>query len=331
MSKLLITGAAGFIGTNCALNLRNDFDLILIDNFSRFGSEKNAAMLKDLGLTVLDIDIADRSALNSVLEKQGELSALLHLAAQTSLLESLKNPIVDFDSNALGTVNLLEYLRVNNPNCRGIFLASNKVYGTLNEFEFIQRGRRFVSDGNKSAFGEDLPILPKGGYSISKSISDSYVQEYGKRYSLPVISLRQSAVYGPYQNPRSDQGWVVHFLRELNAKNVVQLRGEGLQVRDILFVEDFVGLTRRILESPPKFGEFFNIGGGIENSLSILELFDLYTEITGIPVTYKTAKMDLEDQKYFVSDNQKIHDYTGWLPKVSPRDGVSRILEHLNL
>jgi CDP-paratose 2-epimerase len=212
MGKLLVTGAAGFIGTNCALSLRDDFDLILIDNFSRSGSEKNAAMLKDLGLTVLDVDISDRSAVNSTLDKQGDISALFHLAAQTSLLESLKNPIVDFDSNALGTINLLEYFRVNNPNCRGIFLSSNKVYGNLSEFEFTQNGKRYVPAEVKSAFGEDLPMLPKGGYSISKSICDSYVQEFGKRYSMPVVSLRQSAVYGPYQNPRSDQGWVVYFL-----------------------------------------------------------------------------------------------------------------------
>jgi CDP-paratose 2-epimerase len=331
MGKLLITGAAGFIGTNCALSLRDDFELILIDNFSRSGSEKNAAMLKDFGLTVLNVDVADRSAVNSTLDKQGDISAILHLAAQTSLLESLKNPIEDFDSNALGTINLLEYFRINNPNCRGIFLSSNKVYGNLNEFDFAQNGKRYVPVGIKPAFGESLPVLPKGGYSISKSISDAYVQEYGKRYSMPVISLRQSAVYGPYQNPRSDQGWVVHFLRELNATNVVQLRGEGLQVRDILFVDDFVELARMILESQPKFGDFFNVGGGVDNSLSILELFELYTDITGTPVSYKTATMDLEDQKYFVSDNQKIREYTGWLPKVSPRDGVSRILKHLSL
>lgn len=225
----------------------------------------------------------------------------------------------------------MEYFRINNPNCRGIFLSSNKVYGNLNEFDFAQNGKRYVPVGIKTAFGESLPVLPKGGYSISKSISDAYVQEYGKRYSMPVVSLRQSAVYGPYQNPRSDQGWVVHFLRELNAKNVVQLRGEGLQVRDILFVDDFVELARKILESQPKFGDFFNVGGGVDNSLSILELFELYTDITGTPVNYKTATMDLEDQKYFVSDNQKIREYTGWLPKVSPRDGVSRILKHLSL
>ena len=331
MGKLLVTGAAGFIGTNCALSLRDDFDLILIDNFSRSGSEKNAAMLKDLGLTVLDMDISDRSAVNSTLDKQGDISALIHLAAQTSLLESLKNPIVDFDSNALGTINLLEYFRVNNPNCRGIFLSSNKVYGNLSEFDFTQNGKRYVPAEVKSAFGEGLPMLPKGGYSISKSICDSYVQEYGKRYSMPVVSLRQSAVYGPYQNPRSDQGWVVHFLRELSARKVVQLRGEGLQVRDILYVDDFVDLARRILESPPKFGDFFNVGGGVDNSLSILELFELFTDITGVPVKYKTANMDLEDQKYFVSDNKKVQDYTGWSPKVYPRDGVGRILEHLNL
>jgi CDP-paratose 2-epimerase len=331
MDKLLITGAAGFIGTNCSLSLRGDFELVLVDNFSRTGSEKNAAILENLGLTVIHLDIADRSTVKKVLDSFGRIDAILHLAAQTSLLESLRDPLADFDSNALGTINLLEYMKVSNPDCRGIYLSSNKVYGNLNEFNFTRAEKRFIPDGPTTAFAEDLPILPKGGYSISKSISDSYVQEYGKRYAMPVVSLRQSAVYGPFQNPRSDQGWVVHFLRELTAGNTVQLRGEGLQVRDILFVDDFVELVRRILAAPPIFGDFFNIGGGISNSLSILELFDLYTEITKLPVEFRTAKMDLEDQKYFVSNNQKIQNYTGWSPKVSPKEGVGRILRQIAL
>ena len=331
MSRMLITGAAGFIGTNCALGLRDEFELILVDNFSRAGSEKNAAMLKSLGMTVVDLNITDRKLVDSFLSDIGKLDALLHLAAQTSLIESLKDPLLDFDSNALGTINLLENMRIHNPNCRGIFLSSNKVYGNLHDIGFSQRDKRFIPENSISAFSENLPILPQGGYSISKAISDLYVQEYGNRYSMPVISLRQSAVYGLYQNPRSDQGWVVHFLRELSLGNKIFLRGLGLQVRDVLFVQDFVSLVRKIIEAPPRFGDFFNVGGGIDNSLSILELFDLFTDLTSISVNYETALMDIEDQKYFVSNNQKISSYTGWSPSVSPRVGVSYILENLSL
>lgn len=331
MNRLLITGAAGFIGTNCALGLMDEFELVLVDNFSRSGSKKNADTLKNAGLNVVELDVADRLTLNSFMKATGEISCILHLAAQTSLLESLKNPIIDFDNNALGTINILEYLRVNNRDCRGIFLSSNKVYGNLQELNFIQKGKRFTPDGHSATFSENLPILPMGGYSISKSISDSYVQEYGKRYSMPVVSLRQSAVYGQYQNPRSDQGWVVHFLQELAAGNTVQLRGAGLQVRDILFVQDFIELVKLIVAASPSFGDYFNVGGGIDNSLSILELFDLYTEITGSAVRFETAVMDIEDQKYFVSNNQKIQNLTGWVPKISPRLGVERILKNLTL
>jgi GDP-D-mannose dehydratase len=138
-------------------------------------------MLESLGLRVSELDVADRKALSSFLETIGEIGGVLHLAAQTSLLESLKNPIQDFDCNALGTINLLENMRVTNPNCRGIFLSSNKVYGSLSEFSFSKGKKRFIPNGPPLAFSENLPILPKGGYSISKSISDYYVQEFGKR------------------------------------------------------------------------------------------------------------------------------------------------------
>ena len=331
MTKLLITGAAGFIGTNCALTLADEYELILLDDFSRTGSEYNRALLDLHGLTVSHVDISDNNLFTDFLMSLGKIDAVLHLAAQTSLLESYENPYLDFTTNAVGTLNLLEFMRANIPDCRGIFLSSNKVYGNLRDMGFIQGDKRFIPENSKSAFSENLPILPQGGYSISKAISDLYVQEYGNRYSMPVISLRQSAVYGPYQNPRSDQGWVVHFLRELSLRNKVFLRGMGLQVRDVLFVQDFVSLVRKIIEAPPRFGDFFNVGGGIDNSLSILELFDLFTDLTSISVNYETALMDIEDQKYFVSNNQKISSYTGWSPSVSPRVGVSYILENLSL
>ena len=331
MRKILITGAAGFIGTNCAMALMDEFELVLLDNFSRSGSTNNASMLESIGLTVNVVDISDSAALEVFFDRIGKFDAVLHLAAQTSLLESLKYPKLDFNSNALGTLNILEYLRTHNPDCKGIFLASNKVYGNLAQFDFKSDQMRFAPTGIDKSFSEELPLLPVGGYSISKYISDAYVQEYGKRYSMPIYSLRQSAVYGQFQNPRSDQGWVVHFLRELSANNHVSLRGAGLQVRDILYVDDFVDLVRKMLIADLNHGDYFNTGGGIQNSLSILELFDLFTEITGKEVKYETDKMDPGDQKYFVSNNSKITQFTGWQPIISPREGVTKILNSWEL
>ena len=327
MTKLLITGAAGFIGTNCALTLADEYELILLDDFSRTGSEYNRALLDSHGLTVSQVDISDNDVLSDFLVSIGRIDAVLHLAAQTSLLESYKNPYLDFSTNAVGTLNLLEFMRINIPDCRGIFLSSNKVYGSLNQFDFEKGETRFNPLHSPFSFSENLPILPVGGYSISKAISDHYVREYGGRYSMPIVSLRQSAVYGPNQNPRTDQGWVAHFLKELTAGNEISLRGEGLQVRDILHVNDFVDLVRAIFSSELVGGDFFNVGGGLENSLSILELFSIYEEITSKSVNFLTGKMDSADQKYFVSDNSKICAATGWIPKTPPRSGIELMLK----
>lgn len=329
MTKLLITGAAGFIGTNCALTLADEYELILLDDFSRTGSEYNRALLDVHGLTVSQVDISDNNLFTDFLMSLGKIDAVLHLAAQTSLLESYENPYLDFKTNAVGTLNLLEFMRVNIPDCRGIFLSSNKVYGSLNQFDYEKNKTRFNPLQSPVSFSENLPIMPVGGYSISKAISDNYVRDYGSRYSMPIVSLRQSAVYGPNQNPRTDQGWVAFFLKELTAGNEIVLRGEGLQVRDILYVSDFVDLVRAIFSEELMGGDFFNIGGGLDNSLSILELFSIYEEITGKSVNFLTGEMDPGDQKYFVSDNSKIYEATGWTPKTSPRSGVEAMLKSL--
>jgi CDP-paratose 2-epimerase len=327
VKKLLITGAAGFIGTNCALQLANEYELFLIDDFSRSGSELNELVLNKSGLKVSNVDISNRSDLYQFLESINHLDGILNLAAQTSLLESYKDPLRDFESNALGTINLLDYMKNRIPDCKGIFLSSNKVYGDLSQLDYSRNEDRFVPSNGVISFDESMPLLPKGGYSISKCIGDMYVQEYGRRYGINASSLRQSAVYGPFQNPRSDQGWVAYFLKEFVSGNRVALRGEGLQVRDILYVDDFVGLVRKLLKNDVQPGEFFNVGGGSENSLSILELFRLFKEITGKNLNYVTGAMSSEDQKYFVSDNSKISMATGWLPSISPETGVRAILE----
>lgn len=327
MKKVIITGAAGFIGSNLAFFLRNNFDLILLDNFSRAGSETNRRWLLNEGLNISMVDVSDSSELFKFLEGVGNFESIIHLAAQTSLLESFVNPKLDFDTNALGTLNILEFLRIKNIKCNGIFLSSNKVYGNLNQYKFIETESRYSPSGGLVSFDESLPILPIGGYSISKAILDSYVSEYGKRYGMPLISLRQSAVYGPNQNSRSDQGWVSYFVERFKKKEKVFLRGNGKQVRDILYIDDFSLLIHKLLKSDLQHGEVFNVGGGAVFSLSILELFDIFTNITGKTLDFETGIMANEDQKYFVSDNSKISKFVDWTPIVSPISGVKKLLQ----
>lgn len=326
MNKIVITGAAGFIGSNLALFLKNEFDLVLLDNFSREGSEKNKLLLLEAGLHVQTVDVSNSLQLFNFLDRVGNFESIIHLAAQTSLLESLLKPKIDFDTNALGTLNILEFLRTQNNKCRGIFLASNKVYGNLNQYQYVESEKRYSPSSRLLAFDESLPILPIGGYSISKSISDAYVAEYGKRYAMPVISLRQSAVYGPNQNSRSDQGWVSYFIERLNTNEEVFLRGQGKQVRDVLYIEDFSNLVKKLLVSDLQNGEVYNVGGGVNFSLSILELFDIFANLTGKTLNYKTGTMAEEDQKYFVSDNTKISKFANWSPVITPVSGVQKLL-----
>jgi CDP-paratose 2-epimerase len=330
VNRVLITGAAGFIGTNLALALKEHFDLLLIDDFSRLGSRSNAQLLKKSGLDVLDLDVSEYEFLISFIGEKQKLAGLINLAAQTSLLESYKNPKLDFTSNALGTLNLLEYLRLYQPKCKGIFLSSNKVYGNLRQLDLVELPRRFQLVNLSNGFDEQTNLDPIGGYSISKYVTDSYVREYGQRYAMPVVSLRQSAVYGPYQNPRTDQGWVSFFTESYVRKEEVTLRGKGKQVRDILHVNDFCQLILRLLEIDLPNGESFNTGGGIESSLSILELFDLLNSFGDHSMQYKTGIMSNDDQPYFVSDNSKILQISGWKPEISPEVGISMLYDHLN-
>jgi CDP-paratose 2-epimerase len=329
LKKVLVTGAAGFIGMNLAVYLANSVELTLIDDFSRVGSRRNADILKSHSLEIHEVDISQEFALNSFLDSHGPFDGLVHLAAQTSLLESIKDPKKDFDTNALGTLNILEHLRKKMKNCKGIFLASNKVYGNLRSIEYQELESRFTINELKDGVDEGFLILPEGGYSISKSISDAYVQEYGKRFNMPIISLRQSAVYGPNQNSRSDQGWVSFFTEEYIANRTVALRGVGKQVRDVLHIDDFCKLMEILLGLELPHGESYNVGGGPDFSLSILELFTILESLGELPMKFETGQMSLEDQPYFVSNNKKISKLTGWSPSVSPTTGISNLYQTL--
>jgi CDP-paratose 2-epimerase len=327
--RWLITGGAGFIGTNLAAHLTEIGESVtVVDDLSRGGSERNAAFLDErYSLPVNRIDISDRDALADFLAAQHGFDAFAHLAGQVSFLASLEDPRRDFEVNALGTLNVLEHVRLHAPEAVVVGMSSNKVYGDLSHVRFVEEATRYVAPDYPRGFGEDLPLEFHGPYGCSKGTADQYLADYGRMFGLRTASLRQSSVYGPHQHPRSDQGWVAHLVGEAQAGRVIHLNGVGKQVRDLLHATDlarlFVALAASVQAGA---GHQLNVGGGVGNSLSILELFAWLEERTGQAVRYETGPTRPSDQLVFVSDNESVGALTGWQPQVTLEQGLSALL-----
>jgi CDP-paratose 2-epimerase len=328
--RWLITGGSGFIGTNLASHLveRGD-EAVVLDDLSRGGSELNAAFLeREHGLTVNRVDVSDAAALGAFLRAQDEFDAIAHLAGQVSFLASLADPRRDFEVNALGTLNVLEHVREHSPQTVVVGMSSNKVYGDLSHVAFVEEATRYVAPDYPAGFGEDLPLEFHGPYGCSKGAADQYLADYGRMFGLRTASLRQSSVYGPHQHPRSDQGWVAHLVGEAQAGRQIALNGVGKQVRDLLHATDLARLFVVLAESvEPGVGYQLNVGGGLGNDLSILELFAWLAERTGDEVDFVTGPTRPSDQLVFVSDNVRVGALTGWSPQVTIEAGLTALLE----
>lgn len=331
--RWLVTGGAGFIGTNLVTHLteRGD-DVVIIDDLSRGGSELNAAFLDDsFGLVPNRIDVSDQSAMEAFLADEPAFDAIAHLAGQVSFLASLEDPRRDFEINALGTLNVLEHVRRHSPQTVVIGMSSNKVYGDLTHVHFEEGETRYVAPDYPHGFGEDLPLEFHGPYGCSKGTADQYLSDYGRMFGLRTASLRQSSVYGPHQHPRSDQGWVAHLVEEAQAGRTIHLNGVGKQVRDLLHATDLAQLFTRLAETmQPGVGYQLNVGGGEANSLSILELFSWLEKRTGRAVDFRTGPTRPSDQLVFVSDNVRVNAVTGWVPQVSIEQGLTRLFESIS-
>lgn len=328
--RWLITGGSGFIGTNLAGHLTDRGDeVVIVDDLSRGGSELNAAFLeREHGLSVNRVDVSDTTALTSFLAGQDPFDAIAHLAGQVSFLASLADPRRDFEVNALGTLNVLEHVRVHAPHTVVVGMSSNKVYGDLSHVAFVEEATRYVAPDYPNGFGEDLPLEFHGPYGCSKGAADQYLADYGRMFGLRTASLRQSSVYGPHQHPRSDQGWVAHLVGEAQAGRQIALNGVGKQVRDLLHATDLARLFVALAESVvPSVGHQLNVGGGPSNDLSILELFAWLSERTGREVDYVTGPTRPSDQLVFVSDNVAVTELTGWSPQVTVEAGLSALLD----
>jgi len=328
--RWLVTGGAGFIGTNLVAHLHElGHTVVVLDDMSRAGVESNARYLaEECDVVPHRVDVSDVAALDAFLAGQPTFDAIAHLAGQVSLLESIRAPRRDLEVNLLGTVNILEHVRNHSPQTCVIGMSSNKVYGDLAAIAIVEETTRYVAPDWPQGFDESLPLDFHGPYGCSKGAADQYLADYARTYGLRTASLRQSSVYGPHQHPRSDQGWVAHLVGEAVAGHSIALNGIGKQVRDLLHASDlarlFVALENSI--SPGSTNQF-NVGGGADRSLSILELFEWLRPRLAAEVRFTTGPVRPSDQRVFISDNGAVRALTGWSPRVTVDQGLERLLE----
>jgi CDP-paratose 2-epimerase len=330
----LITGGSGFVGVNVAdKELADGKRVRLFDNLSRPGVEHNFKWLKAKYGDQVELHVGDVRDKWSVRQAVQGVERAYHFAAQVAVTTSVDRPVNDFDINAVGTINLLEELRALPSPPALLFTSTNKVYGDLEDVALRLKGDRYEPQDlliRSSGISEDRPLDFHSPYGCSKGTADQYVLDYGRTYGLPTVVFRMSCIYGPHQFGNEDQGWVAHFLIRALMDEPITLYGDGKQVRDVLFVEDLVAAMQLAHEqiSVTK-GHAFNIGGGPENTTSLLELLDLIGDLTDAPVQRGFSDWRVGDQRYYVSDTTRFKKLTGWNPQVNVRTGVERLSQWL--
>jgi len=329
---ILITGGAGFVGSNLAHRLLSAGHRVrLLDNLSRAGVERNLRWLIETHGDLVDIEVPDLRNVSIIKQAIKDASQVFHFAAQVAVTSSLVDPIEDFEINARGTLNVLEAIRaVRNPPPL-VFTSTNKVYGNLADLEFIKDGTRYAprdSSIRERGIGENRSLDFHSPYGCSKGAADQYVVDYARTYRIPALVFRMSCIYGPHQHGNEDQGWVAHFVIRSIAGKPITIYGDGMQVRDILFIDDLVDAFLLAQQHMKKLaGSAFNIGGGTPNSISLLELLDLLAELHGGDLSVRFEDWRAADQRYYVADTSKFSGLTGWQPRVGVHEGVRRLYE----
>jgi CDP-paratose 2-epimerase len=328
--QVIIFGGAGFIGSNVAHSYLSEGRRVLIfDSLCRPGVERNLRWLKEQFGSRVEVEISDIRNAHAVRRAVHHAEEVFHFAAQVAVTTSLEGPVHDFEVNARGTLNVLEALRDMEAPAPLVFTSTNKVYGGLRGLRFGPEGRRYQPlDAGIRAQGisELCPLDFESPYGCSKGTADQYVLDYARSYGLRTTVFRMSCIYGPRQFGTEDQGWVAHFLLQALREQPITLYGDGMQVRDILFVEDLVRAFRLAQSKMETIsGQAFNIGGGPSRTVSLLELLDLIEERVGHRPEVRFEGWRTGDQRYYVSDTRKFQAATGWAPQVGVREGVSRL------
>ncbi len=333
--KLLITGGCGFLGSNLASEaLSRGDELVVFDNLYRNGSRENLPWLQAQGrFTFEHGDIRNQNDITRIIQSF-KPDAIFHLAGQVAMTTSIANPRMDFEVNVMGTHNLLEAVRQYSPDSIVVYSSTNKVYGDLEQYSYSESGTRYQCNEHPCGFNEQTQLDFHSPYGCSKGAADQYMLDYARIFGLKTVVFRHSSMYGGRQFASYDQGWIGWFCQKAVEaskgllKEPFTISGNGKQVRDVLHADDMRRLYQAALINIDQAkGQAFNIGGGIENSLSLLELFALLEKIANTKLNYIQLPVRESDQRVFVADLAKVKHLLNWQPMVSAQDGVARMVK----
>lgn len=334
----LITGGCGFVGTNLADALLSQGEaVVILDNLSRLGSRSNLAWLRqEYGneWRFIESDIRDTEGVAHLVQEI-KPKAIAHLAGQVAMTTSIADPRLDFEVNALGTFNILEAVRLHSPTTVVLYSSTNKVYGSLNHLNYQETEKRYILVDYPSGLDESLSLHGYSPYGCSKLTAEQYVQDYYRIYNIPTVVFRHSSMYGSRQFSTFDQGWIGWFCQKaLEAKKLKNspftISGNGKQVRDVLYSQDLVKIYLLAVEKITlSAGKVYNIGGGVDNSFSLLELFDYLEELIGCVMKFNRLDWRVGDQKVFIANIAKASQELGWLPNTDKKLGIKNMVEWL--
>jgi CDP-paratose 2-epimerase len=333
--RYLITGGCGFVGSNLAAEvLERGEELFVFDNLFRFGSSQNLDWLRKQGtFKYYPFDIRNYNDVETVI-REVMPDVIFHLGGQVAMTTSLQNPRLDFETNTMGTHNLLEAVRKFSPASIILYSSTNKVYGDLEYLTYEETPTRYICKEYPKGFDENVKLNFTTPYGCSKGAADQFLLDYYKMFGIRTVVFRHSSMYGGNQHATYDQGWVGWFIQKAleiksgAAKELFTISGNGKQVRDVLHASDVVNLYFKAAENIEQVkGQAFNIGGGMEKSLSLLELFTLLEDSLNIEMKYTQLPFRESDQLVFVANNSKANKLIGWTALISPKKGI---LESIN-
>ncbi len=329
--KILVTGGAGFIGSNLVDNLLSDGrSVTILDALSRSGTQNNLDWLRSRHangqLEFVQADIRDFSAVQSAAKSA---DVIYHLAGQVAVTSSVDNPRLDFEVNSLGTLNVLEAARSSGRNPIVVFTSTNKVYGGMESVGTVELENRYAYRDLPHGVSESQPVDFHSPYGCSKGAADQYVRDYARIYGLRTVVFRMSCIYGPRQFGNEDQGWLAHFTIASETEKPITIYGNGKQVRDILYIDDLVKAFRLAVEKiDVTAGQVYNIGGGPANTLAVWKEFNkLLSGWKGRAIPVRFEKWRPGDQPCYVSDIRKALSHMKWQPQVDIKTGTRRLWE----
>ena len=328
--KVVVTGGTGFVGSNLAYYFQTQgHKVIALDNFSKeIGTFENKRRIESVGVKVSYLDIRSWNDVEQFFKTQDDIGAILHVAAQVAFKRSVENPRLDFEVNALGTFNLLEALRLHQPQAVFVYASTNQVYGQLKNVPLVEYEKRFDYADMPYGIPETFPLDFLSPYGCSKGAADQYTTDYAQIYGLKTVVARLGGIYGDWQYSYEDHGWVAYMTKMVVLDQPFNRYGHGKQVRDVLYISDICRASELLVERIETVkGQALNIAGGPANSLSILELLELLEELTGHKEKSFVNPMRIGDKVVAYLDIRRAKDLIGWEPVVKVREGIQRLIE----